>query len=95
MFSCLAGATLVLPQLLYSCKNLFVDNGRLGIGKNPLVLWGVMQPFFQLVGLGIGLEVHRAAGVLWSLQYPRNRLGAPLVRFLRQRISVPLGISEP
>ena len=88
----LAGAALVLPQLLYPRKDLFIDNGRLGIGENPLVLRGIMQPFFQLVGLGIGLEIHRTAGVLWPLQNSRNRLGTPLVRLLRQRLSVPLGL---
>ena len=88
----LSRAALVFPQLLHPCKNLLVDNGRLGIGKKPLILWGVMQPLFQLVGFGIGLEVHRTAGVLWPLQYPRDRLWTPLVRLLRQRLSVPLGI---
>lgn len=92
MRSCLTGAALVLPQLLYSCKNLFVHNGRLGIGKNPPVLWGIIQPLFQLVGFGIDIEVHCAAGVFWTLQYSRDRLRTPLVRLLRQRLSVLLGV---
>lgn len=88
----LGRAALVLPQFLYPRKDLFVDNGGLGIGENPLVLRGVMQPLFQIVGLGIGLEVHRTAGVFRTLQYPCNRLRTPLVRLLRQRFSVPLGV---
>ena len=51
-----------------------------------------MQPLFQLVGFGIGLEVHRTAGVLWSFQDPRNRLRTPLIRLLWQRLPVTLGV---
>ena len=53
-FSLFGWAALVLSQLLHPRKDLFVDNGRLGIGENPLVLRRVVQPLFQLVGLGIG-----------------------------------------
>ena len=42
--------------------------------------------------LGISLEVHRTAGVLWPLQDSRDRLRTPLIWLLRQRLSVPLGI---
>ena len=47
-FGLLGRAALVLPQLLYPCKDLFVDNGRLSIGENPLILRGIVQPLFQL-----------------------------------------------
>ena len=91
-FGLLGRAALVFPQLLHPRKNLFFDNGWLGIGKNPLVLQGIMQPLFQLVGFGIGLEIHCAAGVLWPLQDSRHRFRTPLIRLLGQRLSVPLGI---
>ena len=45
-FGLLGRAALIFPQLLYPCKDLFFDNGGLGIGENPLVLWGVMQSLF-------------------------------------------------
>ena len=51
-----------------------------------------MQSLFQFVGLGIGLEVHCTAGVLWTLQDPRHRFRVPVIRFFRQRFSGTLGI---
>ena len=91
-FSLLGRTALVLPQFLYPHKDLFINNGRLCIGENPLVFRDVMQSLFQFVGLGIGLEVHCTAGVLRTFQYSRHRFRVPVIRFFRQRFSGTLGI---
>ena len=36
----------------------------------------VIQSLFQFVGLGMGLEVHRATGVLWPLKIPATDFGS-------------------
>ena len=41
------------------------------------------------MGLGVGFEVHRTAGVLWTLQYPRNRFWVPLIEVFRHGFPIP------
>ena len=55
---------------LYPFPLDFLNDGRLGVLKNPLVLNRVFHPLFEFQGLGISLEVHGTARVLPSLQYP-------------------------
>lgn len=62
--------------------------------ENPLVLRGVMQPFFQLVGLGIGLEVHRAAGVLWPQKKTLHRVFFTFCFLYRSFVRTIISVSE-
>ena len=44
------------------------------------------------MGFGVGFEVYRTAGVLWTLQYPRNRFWIPLIEVFRHGLPIPFCI---
>lgn len=56
-------SALICPQLLYPFPYLFVDNCRLGVGKDTVVFRVVVNPLFQFMGLGVGLEIYGTARV--------------------------------
>ena len=54
----------------------------------------VGNPLFQLVGLGVGLEITGAAGIFLPFQNPDNGLILPSIRILWQRLSLAAGIQR-
>ena len=53
----------LLPDLLHLLKSVDVDDGRLGIVEDCLVLCGVLPGRLVPDGIRVGLEVDRTAGV--------------------------------
>lgn len=90
--ACLAGRHLFSRNSYTRAKTCSSIMAGWVLEKNTLILLSVMQPLFQLVRLGVGLEIHRAASVFRTLQYPRHRFRTPLIGLLWQRLSVPLGV---
>ena len=58
------------------------------------ILRRVGNPLFQLVGLGVGLEIAGASGVFLPFQNPYDGLIAPAIRVLGQRLSLTAGIQR-
>ena len=53
----------LLPDLLHLLKSVDVDDGRLGIVEDCLVLCGVLPGRLVPDGICVGLKVDRTAGV--------------------------------
>ncbi len=53
-----------------------------------------LPALFQLVGLGVGLEITGAAGVFLPFQNPNDGLILPSIRILWQRLSFAAGIQR-
>lgn len=53
----------LLPDLLHLLKSVDVDDGRLGVVEDCLVLYGVLPGRLVPDGIRVGLEVDRTAGV--------------------------------
>ena len=68
------------------------NNGFLRVRHDEHILRIVGNPLFQLVGLGVGLEITGAAGVFLSFQNPDDGLILPSIRILGQRLSLAAGI---
>ena len=77
------GTAFVFSQLLHPVPLSLRNDCFLRIREDTHIFDGIGNPFFQLVGLGIGLEIAGTAGVLHPFQNTRNRLSNPMVRTLR------------
>ena len=77
--SCFCRPAFVLPQFLHPFPLSLLNDGGLGVLKNPLVLNRVFHPLFEFQRLGIGLEVHGTARVLPPLQNSKHGVGIPTV----------------
>ena len=86
------GAALVFAQLLHSVPLCLRNDCLLCIRYDEHILRIVGNPLFQLVGLGVGLEVAGAAGVFLPFQNPDDGLILPSIRILWQRLSLAAGI---
>lgn len=88
------GAALVFAQLLHSVPLCLRHDRLLCIWYDEHILRIVGNPLFQLVGLGVGLEVAGAAGVFLPFQNPDDGLILPSIRILGQRLSLTAGIQS-
>ena len=86
------GAAFVFPQFLHPVKLCLRYNRFLCVRQIKHILRLIGNPLFQLVGLGISLEVAGTACVLLPFQNPYNGLVAPVVRSFRHRLFLSLGI---
>ena len=77
--SCFCRPAFVLPQFLHPFPLAFLNDGRLSVLKDFLVLNRVFHPLFEFQRLGIGLEVHGTARVLPPFQNPKHSVGIPMV----------------
>ena len=84
----------VFAQLLHSVPLCLRNNGFLRVRHDEHILRIVGNPLFQLVGLGVGLEITGAAGVFLSFQNPDDGLIAPAIRILGQWLSLTAGIQR-
>lgn len=77
--SCFCRPAFILPQLLHPFPLDFLNDGRLSILKNSLILNRIFHPFFKFQRLGIGLKVHGTARVFLPLQNPKHSVGIPAI----------------
>ena len=73
----------LLPNLLHLLKSVDVDDSRLGIVEDCLVLYGVLPGRLVPDGICVGLEVDRTAGVLTPGQNVRDASCFPTLRIDR------------
>ncbi len=83
----LGDAALVLPQLLYPVPLFLRNNGLLCTGQDEHILFGVGNALFELIGLGIGLEVADTTSVLHPFQDTNHRLLMPVTGTLRRGLT--------
>ena len=88
------GTAFVFAQLLYSIPLRLRHNSFLRIRHDEHILRIVGNPLFQLVGLGVGLEIAGAAGVFLPFQNPDDGLIAPAIRVLGHRLSLTASIQR-
>ena len=88
------GAALVFAQLLYSVPLCLRNDSFLRIRYDEHILRIVGNPLFQLVGLGVGLEIAGAAGIFLPFQNTDDGLILPSIRILWQRLSLAAGIQS-
>ena len=77
------GTAFVFSQLLHPVPLSLRNDCFLRIREDTHIFNCIGNPFFQLVGFGIGLEIAGTAGVLHPFQNTRNRLTNPMVRAFR------------
>ena len=70
------------------------NDSLLRVWHDEHILRLVWNPLFQLVGLGVGLEIAGASGVFLPFQNPDDGLIAPAIRVLGQRLSLTAGIQR-
>ena len=70
------------------------NDGFLRIRYDEHILRRVGNPLFQLVGLGVGLEIAGAAGIFLPFQNTDDGLTLPSIRILWQRLSLAAGIQS-
>ena len=73
-------AVTLLPYLLYLVKGGKVNDGWMRIVEHSSVFFRGFPLLFVPNGIGVGLEVDRAAGVLLPFQNMDYRVGTPVVR---------------
>ena len=78
-------AALEMP--LYHFEHLPAHNGFVGVFKNQYVVEAVLQPPFQLIGLGVGLKVDRISGIGLILQHLSHRPLRPVIGPAQIRVS--------
>ena len=85
------GAALVFAQLLYSVPLCLKNDCLLCIRYDEHILRIVGNPLFQLVGLGVGLEITGAAGIFLPFQRSKMRLTTGAASSSRIHLSLSFG----
>ena len=67
----------LLPDLLHLVKDVNVDDGRVRVVEDRLALYRVLAGRLVPDGIGVSLEIDRAAGVFAALEYLRHS-GSPI-----------------
>ena len=81
--ACCRSAVALLPDFLYLIKHFQRNNCRVGIFKNlPVFLW-VVPLLLVPNGVGVGLEVDRAAGIFPVFENVGNRALMPAIFVFR------------
>ena len=73
----------LLPDLLHLIKDFQRDNCRVGVIENLAILHRVFPLLFVPDGVGVGLEIDRAAGVLHVFEDVSNGAFVPAILVLR------------
>ena len=80
-------AVALLADLLHLFKHIVLDDALMGVREHGLIFQRVSPLFFVPDGIGEGLEIHRAAGVLPAFQNFDHRAVRPFTGIFRQRVS--------
>ena len=73
----------LLPNLLYLIKDFQRDNCRVGVIENPAIFHWILPLLFVPDGVGVGLEIDRAACVLHVFENISNGAFVPAILVLR------------
>ena len=85
-------AVALLADLLHLFKHIVLDDALMGVREHGLIFQRVSPLFFVPDGIGEGLEIHRAAGVLPAFQNFDHRAVRPFTGIFRQRVSCFLSL---
>ena len=80
-------AVALLADLLHLFKHIVLNDALMGVREHGLIFQRVSPLFFVPDGIGEGLEIHRAAGVLPAFQNFDHRAVRPFTGIFRQRVS--------
>ena len=80
-------AVALLADLLHLFKHIVLDDALMGVREHGLIFQRFSPLFFVPDGIGEGLEIHRAAGVLPAFQNFDHRAVRPFTGIFRQRVS--------
>ena len=76
-------AVALLPDLLYLVEGVCVDDGRVRVVEDRLVLYRILAGCLVPDGIGIGLEVDSTAGIFAPLQNVCYAPGIPFIGICR------------
>ncbi len=79
-------AVTLLANLLDLFKHIILNDSLMGVWEHGLIFQWVFPLLFVLDGIGEGLEIHRAAGVLPAFQNFDHRAVRPFAGIFRQRV---------
>ena len=82
------GTAFAFSQLLHPVPLSLRNDCFLRIREDTHIFDDIGNPFLQLIGLGISLEIAGTAGVFHPFQNTRNRLTNPMVRALRHFLTL-------
>ena len=76
----------LLADLLDLFKHIVLNDALIGVREHGLIFWWGFPLLFVPDGVGEGLEIHCAAGILPAFQNVDHRAAAPFTGIFRQRV---------